>query len=461
MLRPPPKAAKPGKSINHIAWEALKRAARSEDVSVRVGIARDVNTPPEVLYFLASDVDVDVRMAVAANPSTPLQADLALCADAADVVRGNVAIKSAHRMAGLETAPAPGMHLLRVVDRLAADHKSEIRALISKGLAPSNAVPRQLVCQLAADPVTAVSAPMLEWSPVLGDEDLLEILAGRPRSGALAAIARRKNLATAVAAAVAETRDISAIVALVHNATAQITPETLEFIAGEAERLASIHKPLILNSHLPRASALRMTGFVSQPLADLIARRYGQESAPEKTAKPASGLPWDKLARSAERGGVGKPPAVVPTIDASPAAPSKSKPAPARARVGIGRGQPPQKSGTPPAVLRARQLAASSRLDDAAVAKAIEDDDRDFVIAALTIRTGLRASIVEHVLASGRPRLVMALAWRASLRASTAAKLQEITARIQASEILRPKPDSDAYPLASKIMRTELAALAI
>jgi hypothetical protein len=470
MLRRRPQAARPTQSSDPGAWEALKRAARSENVAVRMGIARGTETPPEILYFLATDPNLDVRMAVAANPSTPFQADLVLCADTADVVRGKVAIKSAHRMAALEEAPDAATPLLQVIDRLAADQKPEIRALISQGVAASEAVPRNLACRLATDQTTAVAAPMLEWSPVLGDDDLLEIVAGRPRSGALAAIARRENLATAVAAAVAETRDISAMLGLVRNVTARITPETLDFIVREAERMASIHEPLILRDELPRASAMRMTGFVSQPLVDLIGRRHGHVSA--AVAKSALNLSWGMLKRPVDRisAAMGAPnvlakPAVAqaPSVPrTAPPDPTKSAPPPARSpAAAAAAAQEQQKSSQPPAMLRARELAALNRLDDLVVSKAIEDDDRDFVVAALTIRTGLRGLTVESILNSGRPRLVMALAWRASLRPTTAAKLQEVTARIDPKNVIRPKVGSEAYPLASKAMQTELASLAV
>jgi hypothetical protein len=45
--------------------------ANDEDVYVRIGVANNPNTPPEVLAFLANDELWLVRYFVADNPNTP------------------------------------------------------------------------------------------------------------------------------------------------------------------------------------------------------------------------------------------------------------------------------------------------------------------------------------------------------------------------------------------------------
>ena len=52
-------------------------------------------------------------------------------------------------------------------------------------------VPRRIVYDLARDVEIIVSAPVLEYSPLLRDEELLEIISGDTVQGAMRAISRR------------------------------------------------------------------------------------------------------------------------------------------------------------------------------------------------------------------------------------------------------------------------------
>jgi hypothetical protein len=51
--------------------ETLTILARDKDWGVRCGVAWNPNTPPEILTFLARDEDWNVRCRVAENPNTP------------------------------------------------------------------------------------------------------------------------------------------------------------------------------------------------------------------------------------------------------------------------------------------------------------------------------------------------------------------------------------------------------
>lgn len=52
-------------------YEDCKQRAQSPDDYVRIALAQDEGTPPEILYFLAMDPSPRVRSAVALNPRTP------------------------------------------------------------------------------------------------------------------------------------------------------------------------------------------------------------------------------------------------------------------------------------------------------------------------------------------------------------------------------------------------------
>ena len=67
-----------------------------------------------------------------------------------------------------------------------------------------------------------VCAPVLERSPVLTDEDLLEIMSSTPVQGALSAISKRRNLSADLSDAIYNSADEDAIGVMLGNTSAQI-----------------------------------------------------------------------------------------------------------------------------------------------------------------------------------------------------------------------------------------------
>ncbi|MGG2362298.1 DUF2336 domain-containing protein, partial [Salmonella enterica] len=83
---------------------------------------------------------------------------------------------------------------LQVIEVLARDQLPRIRAIVAEEIKQATNVPHGLVKRLAADLSSIVSTPVLEYSPLLSDDDLLEIIATGSAAERLSAIARRSNL---------------------------------------------------------------------------------------------------------------------------------------------------------------------------------------------------------------------------------------------------------------------------
>ncbi len=62
-------------------YQELGSILQSDDDSARKSLAADLETPPEVLYFLAENGEIEVQRLVAENPSTPNKADVILSRD--------------------------------------------------------------------------------------------------------------------------------------------------------------------------------------------------------------------------------------------------------------------------------------------------------------------------------------------------------------------------------------------
>ncbi len=201
---------------------------------MRRTLARRPDLSPEILYFLADDPAPQVRRQIAGNDAAPAQADFHLAGDADPSVRGDLAQKIARLAPGLSSDEQDRLRRItyETLELLARDQITRVRQILAEALKDVAFAPPQVIRQLAHDSDLAVASPILEYSPVLSDEDLLEIIQGSPVTGALSAISRRRTVGPSIAEGIARTDDIDAIAILLANPSAQIREETPGSAAG-------------------------------------------------------------------------------------------------------------------------------------------------------------------------------------------------------------------------------------
>jgi hypothetical protein len=127
-----------------------------------------------------------------------------------------------------------------VLCQLAELVEVEARTHVAKLLAPLDRAPGNVVVKLASDAIE-VAAPLLEFSNVLSDDDLIDIIANKSEEHRLA-IAARSNVPERVGEAIAEHGGLPSVVRLVRNSSAELGPATLERLvarASEDEELAA------------------------------------------------------------------------------------------------------------------------------------------------------------------------------------------------------------------------------
>jgi uncharacterized protein (DUF2336 family) len=258
---------------------------------------------------------------------------------------------------------------------------------------------------------------VLQFSPLLSDSDLLEIITSAPIAGAREAVARRCAVAVPVSDAIAASDDIAAIAALLDNPSAQIREELLDRLIERAPPTVAWHRPLVHRPRLPGGAALRLGRFVALNLLSVLRER--RDFDPETTRELAATV----MRRVAETG------------EADVETTSMIDP-------------------TEAALARAQQLHAAGTLDDAAVTAAIRGE-RTFAKAALAVLAKLPLDAIDKVLAAHSAKGVVALAWQAGLSMRTAVALQTGLAHIAPPAVVRPRSDN-AYPLTPEAMRWQL-----
>lgn len=390
--------------------EAKRLAAAGSDAQRRALAARN-DIRPEILYFLAEDKSADVRRAIAGNEATPRQADLLLARDADQSVRELLAQKIARLAPQLSQEARAQIRdmTIDVLEALARDQAMKVRRIVAEALKDLTDAPAHIIQELARDLEIKVAGPVLQYSPILTDDDLMEIISSGPIRGALTAIAKRRRIGdrladAIVAAAVEVPEETETITDLLNNGSAQIREETLDLILDKAPAIEEWQEPLVKRPLLPMNAVKRLAEFVSSSLFDLLTARPGLDKS---TAKAVAKVVKKRLA------------------------------AETRQRETADRSAPP-----PPG-------------DEEAMSGAIAGAKREQVMAALGRDARLDAVIVKKILASMSAKAVTALAWKAKLTMRQALQLQLKIAGIPPHQVLNPRGGAD-YPLTEREMEWQL-----
>jgi uncharacterized protein (DUF2336 family) len=382
-----------------------------DDEAARLKLAARTDASPEALYYLATRGSPEARRTVAANPSAPPQANRHLAGDKVDDVRVELARKIGQLLPKLSPDAARRMRSLTIetLECLARDTLPRVRQVLAEEIKTLDCVPSRIVKQMARD-IESVAAPILEYSPLLSDHDLIEIITSAQASYALVAIAKRRPLRPGVAEAIATALDVPAVAELLLNSSAQIRNQTLDKIAQHAERITDWQAPLVMRNDLSQRTIRRLAGFVSRALIETLAAKYDLDDKTRRILK-------EKLKKRIESEDVSQPP--------SP--------------------KPPDL-----AVLK-----NAGKLDDAFVETAIDHGSREMVINSLAVLAGVAPELVARIFQTGSAKAVTSLVWRAGLSMRVAFKIQTLILRLPVAELL-PARDGIAFPLGESEMRWHL-----
>ncbi len=258
-----------------VTYEQARDLLDNPDVDIRRALAERDDLEPEILYFLANDPDAEVRRLIAANPSSPDKTVLVLAGDDSADVRCQLAERLGRVVPGMQKDEAvkAWRNIHQALTLLVRDQLPRVRRVLSEALKHVPDAPHDIIFALALDPEVSVATPVLEFSPVLTDQDLLDIIQSSPLTASLVAISRRVNVGEEVSKAIVGAGDTEAIASLLRNPSAQIREETLDLIIDAAPAYAGWHDPLVHRRALNGRAALRIAEFVAESLLKKLAER--------------------------------------------------------------------------------------------------------------------------------------------------------------------------------------------
>src|SRR5882757_1779688 len=271
----------------------------------------------DVLHYLATHGAPATRAAVAANPAAPAYTNRFLADDESEDVRAELAMKIARLMPGLSERESAHVIALTIetLECLAQDAAVRVRAILAEEIKSLDCIPHDIILQLARDLDTVVAAPILQYSPLLSDTDLVEIIACGQVQQVLTAIASRKPVSEPVCDRLVQSLDVPVVAALLVNPDAKIRKETLDRIVDQAEEISAWHMPLALRADLSARAIRRIAGLVGASILERLAARndlsdatriYLNRELRARLAGPApetgAGAPADSVAAAKKDG---------------------------------------------------------------------------------------------------------------------------------------------------------------
>jgi uncharacterized protein (DUF2336 family) len=300
---------------------------------------------------------------------------------------------------------------IETLECLARDAAVRVRAILAEEIKNLNCVPRDVALTLARDLNAIVAAPILQYSPLLSDADLIEVIACGQVQEVLTAIASRKPVNEDVSDRLVQSLNVPAVAALLVNPDSRIRKDTMDRIIEQAEEINAWHLPLALRADLSARAVRRIGSLVGASILERLAARNDLSDTTRVYLNRELRM---RLAESTE------------------AAPSAAPPA--------------------ELIAAARR---EGRLDGLFVEQAAQAGQRETVILALAVLANVTEQTVKKMLGAASPKPVIALVWHAHLSMRVAFKIQTFIMKLSGRDIL-PARGGINFPLSKEEMRWHL-----
>ncbi len=393
-----------------VNYEQARDLLDHADSNVRLALALRTDLEPEILFFLARDPDVEVRRAIAVNENLPIKASMVLASDTDDEVRHDLANRIGRIMPGLnaDQHAQAWRTVHQVLALLVRDQLPRVRRALADAMKSLPDAPHDIILTLAMDPEASVAAPVLEFSPVLTDEDLEAVIQASPMTAQLTAISRRINVGEEVSQAIVGTGNVDGITALLKNQSAQIREETLDAIIDAAPGHQSWHAPLVHRRSLSAKAALRIAEFVAESLVQALSKRADLDS---ETTSSLREIVRERLRHREEQGGLAQ--------------------------------EDPDTVLDPRALAIAQRqtesLARAGKLSTESILSMAATEVTPLVVAAIARLAEIPVDVLVEVIRAASAKGMLAVAWSADFTAEEAVQLQIKVGRVTPDSVIQPR----------------------
>ena len=155
---------------------------------------------------------------------------------------------------------------------MARDVEVQVREALSLHLKECPLIPHDIALSLAKD-VDSVAIPVIEFSQVLTEDDLVEII-NASDAAKQSAVARRETVSERVSDALVDTRNEDVVATLMDNAGAEISDRSFEKTIDHFGESEKVNEHMAYRAKLPIGIAERLVTMVSDKLKDHLATHH-------------------------------------------------------------------------------------------------------------------------------------------------------------------------------------------
>lgn len=195
-----------------------------------------------------------------------------LLTDPSPAARADVAAKIGGQLSEAKLNEAELKLAQDIVRHMAQDIAVQVRMSLAVSVKTATKLPHDVALKLAND-VEQVALPVLEFSSILTEEDLVEIIRSQPPEKQ-EAVARREYLSSKLADEIVGQGNEKVVGTLLQNKTAKINDSTIEKVAEQYGDNPAIQESLVKRDTLPLTVAERLVSRVSDVLKDYLVANH-------------------------------------------------------------------------------------------------------------------------------------------------------------------------------------------
>jgi len=148
-----------------------------------------------------------------------------------------------------------------------------VRKSIAENLMSADYVPRDILMSLAKD-IDDVSRPILEFSELLTDDDLIDIVSTSQSTETQIAVSRRNSLSESVSTALVNTEKGEVVESLLGNSTAILSEQSLVKVIDSFSNKEEVVEALVTRGSIPPELVMQLTKKVSNVIRTKLEKRY-------------------------------------------------------------------------------------------------------------------------------------------------------------------------------------------
>ncbi|PIR39151.1 MAG: hypothetical protein COV35_01130 [Alphaproteobacteria bacterium CG11_big_fil_rev_8_21_14_0_20_39_49] len=153
----------------------------------------------------------------------------------------------------------------RIFRILLKDTEVEVRKVLSESVKLSKDIPNDVIMELAKD-INEVSIPVLEFSEVLTDDDLIEIIESTEDISKQESVSQRKAVSEVVSNALIETGHASVVDKLLHNDGARVADDGYKKIIDDFSNNEKLLEAMVQREKIPVVIMEKLAKSVSQEI---------------------------------------------------------------------------------------------------------------------------------------------------------------------------------------------------